>query len=158
MSGINLNDVFARIAEMKTRASRRYVTNKDSVMRSMKRHAIPKLRVFYSGGGDSGCVEGVEFVGLSDDDVSSPQTIKVSIAKVTSRFADGTWIDEEVKARVSLYEAAETFAYDWLEANHPGWENNDGADGEIIFDLEAGKVFLTHNSHYTETDTTQEEL
>lgn len=158
MTTVDLNAVYERVVERKRQATERYGVNKVAILRAMKAHGIPKLQVTYSGAGDSGCVEGVDALDVGKENVPNLDAIKVPMATVSSRFADGQWIDEVKRKRVSLREAAETFAYDWLEAKHPGWENNDGADGEIVFDREDGKVFLTHNSHYTETDTEEEEL
>jgi hypothetical protein len=43
-------------------------------------------------------------------------------------------------------------AYDVLDLYHSGWENNDGADGQIIIDLENKIIQLYHTSYYTEDE------
>ncbi len=54
--------------------------------------------------------------------------------------------------------ALEEFVYDWLEMEHPGWENNDGADGTCSIDLSQGSFTLEHTDYYTESDTTESTL
>jgi hypothetical protein len=43
-------------------------------------------------------------------------------------------------------------AYDILDLYHSGWENNDGADGQIIIDLENKEIQLYHTSYYSEDE------
>jgi len=43
-------------------------------------------------------------------------------------------------------------AYDVIDLYHSGWENNDGADGQIIIDLENKKIQLYHTSYYSEDE------
>ena len=39
-------------------------------------------------------------------------------------------------------------AYDVLDLYHSGWENNEGADGRIVIDLENKEIGLYHTSYY----------
>jgi hypothetical protein len=39
--------------------------------------------------------------------------------------------------------------YDFLDRTHAGWENNDGADGEFVFDVASRTVTLDYNERYT---------
>jgi hypothetical protein len=43
-------------------------------------------------------------------------------------------------------------AYDVIDLYHSGWENNDGADGQIIIDLENKTIQLYHTSYYSEDE------
>jgi hypothetical protein len=43
-------------------------------------------------------------------------------------------------------------AYDVIDLYHSGWENNDGADGQIIIDLENKKIQLYHTTYYSEDE------
>ena len=43
-------------------------------------------------------------------------------------------------------------AYDVIDLYHSGWENNDGADGQIIIDLENKKIQLYHTRYYSEDE------
>jgi hypothetical protein len=50
-----------------------------------------------------------------------------------------------------LREAIETMVYRLLERNHCGWENEDGAYGEFVFDAASREITLEYNERYTET-------
>jgi hypothetical protein len=43
-------------------------------------------------------------------------------------------------------------AYDVIDLYHSGWENDDGADGQIIIDLENKKIQLYHTTYYSEDE------
>ena len=40
---------------------------------------------------------------------------------------------------------------------HPGFENNDGAFGEVTWDVTADKIRLTHNMRFTDYETSEHE-
>ena len=52
----------------------------------------------------------------------------------------------------SVSDAIETLVYDLLETHHGGWEINDGAYGEFVFDVEAQSINLDFNERYTATN------
>jgi hypothetical protein len=49
-----------------------------------------------------------------------------------------------------LRDAIETLCYDYLEQEHGGWENNDGAYGEFQFDVAERTIELEFSSRYTD--------
>jgi hypothetical protein len=49
-----------------------------------------------------------------------------------------------------LREAIEELCYSYLEQDYGGWENNDGAFGEFIFDVATRKIGLEFNSRFTD--------
>lgn len=55
-------------------------------------------------------------------------------------------------ARVNLAAAIEQLCHDLLQQSHPGWENNDGAFGEFVFDAAARMITPDHNKRYTATE------
>ena len=48
--------------------------------------------------------------------------------------------------------AVECLAYDVLERTHGGWENNDGAYGDITFDVAERTITLDYNERYTASE------
>ena len=46
----------------------------------------------------------------------------------------------------------ESLAYDVLEKTHCGWENSDGAYGDVIFDVADGVITLDYNERYTASE------
>ena len=53
---------------------------------------------------------------------------------------------------MSVDEAVEQLAYDFLSETHGGWENNGGAYGEFTFDVAEGTITLDYNERYTATE------
>ena len=49
------------------------------------------------------------------------------------------------------------FLWDVAYNEHPGFENNDGAFGEVTWDVTADKIRLTHNTRFTDYETTEHE-
>jgi hypothetical protein len=50
-----------------------------------------------------------------------------------------------------LPEAVEVLCYGYLEQEHDGWENNDGAYGEFCFDVHERTIALELHVRYTDT-------
>jgi len=64
----------------------------------------------------------------------------------------------DTPALFALCEQIETFLNEILEDQHPGWEINDGADGEFSWDIPADKLTNTHHEHYMSTNTSEDDL
>ena len=47
----------------------------------------------------------------------------------------------------------EYVGYEIIDLYHSGWENNEGGDGNIIFDFEKQTVILSHNEYGTDSET-----
>ena len=46
----------------------------------------------------------------------------------------------------------ETLGYEIIDVYHSGWENNEGADGTVIIDLETKGVSIYHTEYYEDTE------
>jgi hypothetical protein len=84
----------------------------------------------YSGCGDSGQIDEVEYLTPKEDPVS-------------------------LTVPNDLQEEVETFLYDALESRHGGWENNEGGEGEFRWMLATNGLEHTHRDLYIEADTTE---
>jgi hypothetical protein len=60
------------------------------------------------------------------------------------------------KTPVTIDQLSSLF-YDLIEARHPGWENNDGAFGELNWILATDTLTHTHNDRFTDYHTTEHE-
>jgi hypothetical protein len=56
---------------------------------------------------------------------------------------------------MSVHDAIERLAYDFLEETHDGWENSDGAYGDFIFDVAERTITLDYNERHMESDYSQ---
>src|SRR3546814_14258363 len=57
-----------------------------------------------------------------------------------------------------LEDALSSFAENAVCDHHGGWENGEGAYGEIVIDVASGGVTITHNARFIDYDTTETEL
>lgn len=131
----------------------RLLTNKHAVLIALKKLKAKKATATYDGSGDSGCFNDVEVEGARKKDINLTKKNTVVILQAGARVVHGGGFIEEVKPRnMSLSEAIIDVASDWLEQEQGGWENNDGAEGNIQFDVETGKMRIEHTSRRTEYD------
>jgi hypothetical protein len=93
-------------------------------------HRVANIEVAYSGYGDSGAIDGVQFrdsAGLRVDRASLPNDV---------------------------IEQLETCIYEFLPS---GFEINDGGQGTLTVDVQTAKVTIKHQENYNETrDSTRE--
>lgn len=62
------------------------------------------------------------------------------------------WNADAVSTTCMEIEAAvEQLCYDLLRQSHPGWENNDGASGDFVFDVAGRTITLDYAERYTVT-------
>ena len=86
-------------------------------------------------------------------------------------FANGSIIIDGIEIAVARYDeddpercchqlerAIEELAYDALSDLHGGWENNDGAYGEFVFDTAKRSISLAYYERYTATEDYDHEL
>lgn len=95
--------------------------------------------ISYNGSGDEGYIE--------DADYDPP---------IKNRAGE---TDAERNARSeALYELLHDASYYILNGHHPGWEINEGSQGEITFDAEARTTKLHHGEHTITTEWTDLEV
>ena len=129
--------------------------NKNLIFGVLAEAGIRKLTVDFDGYGDSGQIDEVEAWSTDqtwrtgDDRIPVPSSRKVQLASPVSG---------NPPVEMTLQEAIETLAYDYLEETHMGWENNDGAFGTFVFDVPDRSITLEHNERYTEVDTSTHEF
>lgn len=103
---------------------------REEILPALRTHRVANIEAAYSGYGDSGCIDGVQFrdpAGERVERASIPDTLK---------------------------ETLESALYEFLPA---GTEINDGAQGTLTLDVPTGKVTIKHQETYTETrDSTRE--
>jgi hypothetical protein len=135
----------------------RLLTNRVRIQKSLKRLKATKVLITYCGSGDSGQIEGVSIY-QGETELKSDK--KISVLEASSRFEKeaGTWVEKVRGKRKPLADAIEDLVYDWLEVEHAGWENNDGASGECTIDVTNGDFLLSHTMYYTESVTTEHSL
>jgi hypothetical protein len=140
MTNENANTTDDWMAKWRVEEARRVAripVNKATLFVALKAAGITEVHVEFDGEGDSGQVESPTY--RAGETVAPTPHGNVGFER-----ANGV-------EQMTINEAVEHLAYECLDADHGGWENNDGAYGEIIFDVEAGKITLEMNTRYTET-------
>ena len=115
--------------------------NKAALFDALDTAGVTAVVVNFDGCGDSGQIENVE-ARAGDQVVDLPRTD----IDVLAACWDGSGTD---RSAVPLADAIESVAYDLLTGTHAGWENNDGAYGEFVFDAQTRTITLDHNERYT---------
>ena len=122
---------------------------KDRLFDFLAGQGIILVTVDFDGCGDSGQIEGM-FAFDAHGEVAFPDG-KLAVA-ATDSGPDTTQNEAE-----PLKDIIETLAYDLLQSEHGGWENNEGAYGEFRFDVADRTIKLGCNirlssSEYSETN------
>ncbi len=117
--------------------------NKVAIFDALAAAGITEVLVEFDGEGDQGQIEMLTVI-RNGEPVAMPE------ATVTLRQA--SWGNSEPDvSECALREGIETLCYDFLEEEHGGWENNDGAFGEFHFDVEERTVHLAFSARYSDT-------
>ena len=100
------------------------------ILPALVQHRVANVEAAYSGYGDSGAIDGLQF-----------------------RDTAGQRVDRET-IPATLVEELENVLYEFLPA---GFEINDGGQGTLTIDTQTGKVTIKHQENYTESrDSTRE--
>jgi hypothetical protein len=144
VSQFDADDFMSRLRAYEARAAELYPANKANLLAALAAAGITRVTVSFDGYGDSGQIENLE-AKAGEALVGLPDTV-VEIAS-TEYFA------EEIHRRAQpLPEAIESLCYLILEAKHGGWENNEGAYGEFLFDVARDSITLDFNYRIEATD------
>lgn len=121
--------------------------NKAALFDALAAAGVTLVVVTFDGYGDSGQIENIE-VKAADTVVDMPSG-KIEIATAV-------WDQTEPdRSTVSIHDAVEQFAYDFLTQTHCGWQNNDGAYGDFTFDVVEQTITLEYNERYTASEYSQ---
>lgn len=121
-----------------------FALNKTALLDALAFAGVTRVVVSFDGYGDSGQIENME-AQVGADPVTMPGT--------AIEIAESVWDQPEPKrASVSISDAVESLAYDVLEKTHCGWENGDGAYGDVIFDVAEGVITLDYNERFTASE------
>ena len=100
------------------------------VLPALRNHRVATVEAAYSGYGDSGAIDGIQF-----RDTAGQRVDRASLPK-------------------DVIEQLENCVYEFLPS---GFEINDGGQGTLTIDTQTAKVTIQHQENYTETrDSTRE--
>jgi hypothetical protein len=119
--------------------------NKAAIFDALSAAAITEVLVEFDGEGDSGQIEMVTVV-RNQEPVEMPEG---AVTLLQASFGS----PEPVLSECSIREGIETLCYDFLEDEHGGWENNDGAFGEFRLDVAKRAIQLEFHGRFTDVST-----
>jgi hypothetical protein len=141
---IDMTAIMQRFAQWEADAAKLVPANKERLLTFLASAGITRVIVIFDGCGDSGQIEDVTAF-RGDEQADLPNgTVEISMLRHGA--------DEPVSNVFSAAEAIEDLAYDLLRQTHCGWENNDGAYGEFIFDVTAVTISLDYNERFTSSE------
>jgi hypothetical protein len=143
-------DSFARYEEQEKRrkalAAELRKATKAKLFDILQAAGIASLTVTFDGEGDSGQIDEISAFSKANTPLKLPrQRLTIQTAK-----HDGTGPDE---ASLTVEEVIEHLCYALLEDHHEGWEINEGAYGEFVFDVVTGEITLTFNYRISDVET-----
>jgi hypothetical protein len=95
---------------------------------TLKMYGIVQVIIHYSGAGDSGQTDDISIKPEKRDEM----------------------LDEKMESGKTIREALDEFAWQGIEENEGGFYNNDGGDGQIIFDVKERTIKMEHNNNVIE--------
>ena len=116
--------------------------NKAVVFDALVRAGITHVAVNFDGEGDSGQIENV--AAHAGAEIADLPDTRVTLHSTRSGREELTTLD------MTLREAVEDVCYGYLQQEHDGWENNDGAFGEFTFHVAERKITLEFNGRFTD--------
>lgn len=136
-------------ARTRTRPEGPYLANLQRALPVLREHGVGSVYVYFAGSGDSGQIDTVFF----SPSVEGGPGFQIP-CDVECAYREGDrWRRERVVERLPAEEAIRTIADDYLEATDVDWYNNDGGQGHLDIDVEAGTVELEIATNYTERTT-----
>ncbi|WP_447725512.1 DUF6878 family protein [Sphingomonas koreensis] len=137
-------DFMARYEAYRQRSVALVAGNKARLMAVLAAAGITSIVVAFDGVGDSGQIDSI-VAKAGDEEAALPQ-VEVELARM--EFGS----DTVGQSACPLPEAIEALCYALLESEHGGWENNEGAYGEFVFDVAAATIALDFNYRIETTE------
>lgn len=142
---LTMSDIMAEIEAEKTQRAALRPANKSAVFAALAGAGVATATVSFDGYGDSGQIESIGARDAANMDVPLPDRT-ISIAAIV-------WGQSAPESReMTLSEAIEHLVYDALSETHGGWELNEGAYGEFVFDVAAQEIRLDYHERMTVTE------
>lgn len=143
---IDMQEIMNSIAKRSEALAEAWKHNKEAFFTALSDARITQVTVTFDGEGDSGQIH--DITALSGD---GPAPLPEQTLVIRTVNWDGS---STASVEQPFGSALETLCYDFLEQEHGGWENNDGAYGEFVFDVASRTVELEFHGRYMEVHTT----
>ena len=126
--------------------------NKEILLDILAREGVETVTVRFDGGGDDGQIE-------TSDLPSEVASIVVEGSRVSQGAVWSAGINTvRWKENCRVGEIVDSICYQALEMLYGGWENNDGAFGEFVFNVKDRTISLDFNARYVESELFQHQF
>jgi len=116
------------------------MTDRQKILDLCRRNGVTVITASYSGYEDSGSIDDPQFEPSGALNLNAPFDTKPH-----------PWRANETMPR-NVGDIITDIFYQLLEDRHPGWEINDGSQGEFTWDITKDKISLEHGANYTSTE------
>ena len=117
---------------------------------ALEKVAVARVCIYYDGYGDQGAVGDIVATTSDNEDADISEDLDYPTYD--------NWSSVTRKTRGSLHAALTDFAEIVISHHYRGWENNEGAIGEINIDVQAGSFRIVHSTRVMTTENEQIEL
>lgn len=133
---------------------------KSIIFPRLKELGVKEVEATFSGSGDSGCVEQLtfNFLKVFEDTRSLLESSETGITyenisgyEVSSEHPNN-FVTVKNKLHSSIRDACEELIFQAIDLQHAGWENNEGASGTVVFDIEENEICIDIDVYYVESD------
>ena len=143
----SLSDWETERAEDERRSAELRPRNKTTVFDVLAAAGVTVVVVTFDGYGDSGQIENIQ--AKAGDEVAALPSGEIEIVSAN-------WGEDALdRTTMTVRDAIERLAYDFLQEAHDGWENSDGAYGDFTFDVAERTITLDYNERHMESDYSQ---
>jgi hypothetical protein len=130
-------------------------TNKAVVFDALTAAGITIVTVSFDGYGDSGQIEDIDANAGEEVVTLPPGNVEIAAADWNLVAVSGEMQVKPKRTEMSIRDGIEHLAYAFLEETHDGWENNNGAYGNFVFDVDTRTITLDYNARRIESDYSQ---
>ncbi len=119
-------------------------SNKAALFDALQAAGITRVSVVFNGEGDSGQIESV-------DAFNAENTI-IPLPAVTITLQHVVWEGLSIETKeLPVTEVIEQMTYQFLGMTNGGWQNNDGAYGDVSFDVAERTITLDINERFVDS-------
>ena len=112
-------------------------------------NGINTIVVTYDGCGDEGQIHSIVLQGPADEDGTAPE---LAMPEMPCASWSVPFRGDAFEVDTTFAQAIDDLGLEMLAQKHNGWENGDGAFGELTIDIAARKAVLEHSVRITETE------
>lgn len=138
----SMDDIMKQIEERNRRLGEARAPNAKAIFEALAAAGITSVVIEFDGQGDSGQIE---------NRTAMAGALEAKLPSVSVDYTDVGYDGNATTTAIDLDNAIDNVVYAILEETHGGWENNDGAYGEVTFNVAERTFHLDYNERFTDS-------